>query len=268
MITNNDESIKKYLADIRKTKPLSLEEEQILFKLLKNGNNAARNKLIYSNMRFVLKVAMQYKSCNIPLTDLINEGAIGLSEAVDRFDPTMGYKFISFAVWWIKAYITKAINEKANLVRIPANKSVELRKALKENSKGHELPDEIKEIAQFSQTHVSFDNQINNDSKTTYSEILKDESIISPENITEINNTQELVNDLMCQLPDKEKTVIQALYGINNPEPQTLRKVASSMNISHERIRQLRDQALKRIRKYNNKELLQDKKEAFLEAIQ
>lgn len=267
MLNTNEGSIKQYLDDIRHTKPLTKEEEQVLFSLVKKGNQKARQRLITSNMRFVLKVAMQYRTCPIPLSDLISEGAIGLTRAIDSFEPERGLKFISYGVWWIKAYITKAINEKANLIRLPVNQTINVRKALKEHSQGKELTDEVKELIQFGQKAVSFDSPLNSDSKTTYSEVLKDDSAINPEIDAEVGDIEELVKDLMAQLPEKEADVIGSIYGISREAPQTLREVGSYMNISHERVRQLRDQALKRLRKNNNKEYLAEKKDAFLTAI-
>lgn len=267
MLNTNDGSIKQYLNDIRKTQPLTKEEEQVLFTQAHKGNAVARQRLIEANMRFVLKVAMQYRSCPIPLQDLISEGSIGLARAIDSYEPERGLKFISYGVWWIKAYITKAIDEKANLIRLPANQNINVRKALKDHAQGKELTDEVKGLMQFGQKSVSFDSPLNSDSKTTYSDVLKDDSIINPDAESEIKGIEDLVKDLMAQLPEKEKTVIGSIYGIDRESPQTLRDVGSYMNISHERVRQLRDQALKRLRKNNNKEFMTEKKEAFLAAI-
>lgn len=269
-MNNFDDSIKEYLKDIRNTKPLSKEEEQILFILIKSKSPraiSARQRLISANMRFVLKVAMQFKNCPLALSDLISEGSIGLSRAIDEFDPSRGLKFISYGVWWIKAYITKAINEKATLIRLPANQTANVRKAIKEVATGKELTDEAKTLMQFGQKNVSFDSPLNDDSKTTYADVLKDEDAVNPEADAEVRNVELLVKDMMSQLPEKEKEVIGALYGVDREQPQTLRDVGSYMKISHERVRQLRDQALKRLRKNNSKEFLSDQKDAFLTAI-
>ena len=113
-IDSTDATLKRYLDDIRKTAPLSREEEQILFQKAKEGDKVARKKLISANMRFVLKVAIQYRGCPIPLPDLVSEGAMGLVRAIESFEHSRGLKFISYGVWWIKAYITRAINEQGN----------------------------------------------------------------------------------------------------------------------------------------------------------
>ncbi len=251
-IDSTDTTLKRYLEDIRRTAPLSREEEQILFQKAKEGDKIARKKLISANMRFVLKVAIQYRGCPIPLPDLVSEGAMGLVRAIESFEHTRGLKFISYGVWWIKAYITRAINEQGNLIRLPANQHLRVRKALHEQSRGKEINEEIRELIQIGQRGVSFDSPLKADSKATYAEVLPDGTATNPENESEIQ---------------REAKVITGIFGINQEAPQTLREVGESMNISHERVRQLRDQALRRIRKYNSKEFLQDKKDAFLAAI-
>lgn len=267
MINTSEGSIKHYLEDIRHTAPLSIAEEQVLFKLAKKGNELARQKLISANMRFVLKVAMNFQNSKLTLADLISEGAIGLARAIDTYEVERGLKFISYAVWWIKAYITKAINETGDLIRLPANQNASLRKALKDTAHGGEMLEEHKILAELTQSHVSFDSPLADDSKSTYSDVLADESAPNPMTECEMKSINCLMDDLMSQLPDKEKTVIGSLYGINRPDTQTLREVGSYMKVSHERVRQLRDRALKRLRKNNSKEFLIAKKEALFDAV-
>jgi RNA polymerase primary sigma factor len=264
---SNDDTLRRYLDDIRQTAPLERQEEQEFFRLAKQGNKAARTKLISANMRFVLKVAIQYRGCPIPLPDLVSEGAMGLVRAIESFDHSRGLKFISYAVWWIKAYITRAINENGSLIRLPANQHLRVRKALKEQSRGKELAEDIRELIQLGERGVSFDSPLKSDTKTTFSEVLADNKAISPEAESEIVNIENLTKDLLSQLPDRESKVIAGIFGINQEAPQTLREVGESMGISHERVRQLRDQALRRIRKMNSRDYLKEKYEGFLEAV-
>lgn len=266
-IDSTDSTLKRYLDDIRKTAPLSRDEEQYLFQQAARGNRRAREKLISANMRFVLKVAIQYRGCPIPLPDLVSEGAMGLVRAIESFDYSRGLKFISYGVWWIKAYITRAINEQGNLIRLPANQHLRVRKALKEQSRGKEIGEDIRELIQIGQRGVSFDSPLKADSKATYAEVLADGNASNPEANTEIQNVEHLARDLMEQLPEREAKVIAGIFGINQEAPQTLREVGESMNISHERVRQLRDQALRRIRKYNSRDYLQEKYDGYLAAI-
>jgi len=129
-IYDTSDSMRRYLEDIRKTSPYSRKAEQELFRLCRQGNAKARAAIISGNIRFVLKVALQYRGCPIPTSDLISEGAMGLARAIDNFDHTRGLKFISYAVWWIKAYITRVINEEGTLIRLPANQHLKIRQAL------------------------------------------------------------------------------------------------------------------------------------------
>ncbi len=236
-IDSTDVTLKRYLDDIRKTAPLTREEEQILFQKAKEGDKIARQKLISANMRFVLKVAIQYRGCPIPLPDLVSEGAMGLVRAIESFEHTRGLKFISYGVWWIKAYITRAINEQGNLIRLPANQHLRVRKALHEQSRGKEISEDIRELIQIGQRGVSFDSPLKADSKATYAEVLADGSAINPESDSEIQSVENLSKELMEQLPEREAKVIEGIFGINLEAPQTLREVGESMNISHERVR-------------------------------
>jgi len=263
---SNDEALKLYLEDIRKTSPLSRRDEQELFKLCRQGNRKARAKLVQANMRFVLKVALQYRGCPIPLPDLVSEGAMGLVRAIESFDHTRGLKFISYAVWWIKAYITRSINEQGSLIRLPANQHLRVRKALKATSQGVELEDDIRELIQLGESGISFDSPLKSDSKTNYSEVLADERALNPESETELQAVETMAKSLLSELPEREAMVLKGLFGINHEAPQTLREVGESLNVSHERVRQLRDQALRRIRRYKNKEMLREKYEGYIAA--
>jgi RNA polymerase primary sigma factor len=266
-LDSNDETLRRYLDDIRKTAPLTREEEQELFRLAASGNEKARERLISANMRFVLKVAIQYRGCPIPLPDLVSEGAMGLVRAIESFDHSRGLKFISYAVWWIKAYITRAINENGTLIRLPANQHLRVRKALKEQSKGREIAEDIRELIQLGERGISFDSPIKDDTKSSFSEVLADPKARSPEAESQVQEVENMARALVESLPERESKVLSGIFGINQEAPQTLREVGESMNISHERVRQLRDQALRRIRKLNNKDMLKEKFQSYLEAI-
>ncbi|MFA6341375.1 MAG: sigma-70 family RNA polymerase sigma factor [Fibrobacteraceae bacterium] len=257
-IDHNDENLKRYLDDIRRTRPLSRSEEQVLFRLVAQGNRKAKERLVSANMRFVLKVVIQYRSPFIPISDLVNEGAMGLVRAIESFDYSRGLKFISYGVWWIKAYITRAINEQGSLIRLPANQQLRVRKALKSQARGVEIDEDIRELLQIGQRGISFDSPLSGDSKTTYAEILSDDSMMSPDRRTEINSVETVVHSLLEHLPYREGRVIAGIYGVRQDSPQTLREVGESLNISHERVRQLRDQALRRIRRASCRPYLQE----------
>jgi len=262
----SEDSLKMYLEDIRKTSPLERKEEHELFTLCRKGNKRAKKILIEANMRFVLKVSLQYRGCPIPLPDLVSEGAMGLIRAIDSFDHTRGLKFISYAVWWIKAFITRAINEQGSMIRLPANQHLRVRKALKEKNSGG-LSDDIKELINLGEKGISFDSPLKSDSTATYSEVLADDSALNPESQIELHSTCDFVKDLMSNLPEREAQVLKGLYGINHEAPQTLREIGESMNVSHERVRQLRDQAFRRIRRGRNRQSLKEKYRGYITAV-
>ncbi len=264
---SSDATVKRYLEDIRKTNPINKKDEQELFRLCREGSARARAKLLSANMRFVLKVALQYRGCPIPLPDLVSEGAMGLVRAIESFDHTRGLKFISYAVWWIKAYITRAINEQGSLIRLPANQHLRVRKALKENANGGALNDEIRELIRLGERGGSFDAPLKEGSKTTFSEVLADVKAGRPDKNAEISSVETFTRELLAELPEREAKVLKGLYGIGFEAPQTLREVGESLNISHERVRQLRDQALRRLKKSKFKDVLREKFEGYIEAI-
>ena len=261
----SDPSIGRYLEDIRKTSPYSRKAEQELFRLCRQGNAKARAALISGNIRFVLKVALQYRGCPIPISDLVSEGAMGLSKAIDNFDHTRGLKFISYAVWWIKAYITKTINEESSLIRLPANQRLRVRRALNPSHKD-EINDEIRELLRLVQRGHSFDAPLKEDSKATFAEVIADNSAERADMNVEIKSTEKFTRDLLAEIPKREARVLRELFGIGFEKSLTLREVGENMGISHERVRQLRDQALGRLKKGRFKEILREKLEAQIEA--
>jgi RNA polymerase primary sigma factor len=265
-IDSNDATLKRYLDDIRKTSPLSREEEALL---LENRNNPlARQKIVDSNMRFVVKVAIQYRGCPIAMADLMSEGAMGLMRAIETFDNTRGIKFITYGVWWIKAYITKAINEQGNLVRLPANQHLKIRKGLKEQAMGQYISEDTKSLMLMAQKGVSIDSPLKSDSKSSYAESLPDVSAMDPESNFGIQAVEDGIRSILKALPEREYSVLSGLYGVGLSSPQTLREVGDSMGISHERVRQLRDQALKRITHTVTKDVLKENLEALARAKQ
>lgn len=246
-----DESLNRYMTDIRKVKPISREEEYQLFLLVAKGNRRAKDRLVEANMRFVLKVAVQYRVCNIPLPDLVNEGAMGLIRAIESFDYSRGLKFITYAVWWVKAYITRAINERGSLVRLPANQHLRLRKAIKEQIPGQRMDEEIQGLLRIGEGGISLDSPLDKGSKLTFSDVLSDDRIVNPDDRLERDKLQTFTSKLLSRLPEREAQVIASLHGIGMDLPQTVREVGATLKVSRERVRQLRDQGMSRIRNLN-----------------
>ncbi len=262
-----DDVLRRYLDDIRQTTPLSRAEEHILFKLAARGNTQAREKLVAANMRFVLKVALQYRGSKIPLQDLVSEGSMGLIRAIESFDYSRGLKFISYAVWWIKAYITRAINEQSGLIRLPANQHLRVKRAVKEARKVEDISDDIRSLLLISEGGLSIDEPMGSDDGKSYGDLMADDKALSPEVETEIVRTEEITQTILKELPIREAEVIRGLFGIDHDSPRNLREVGEALNISHERVRQLRDQALKRIRKATGRHFLRERMDGYLEAV-
>lgn len=262
-----DDVLRRYLEDIRQTTPLSRAEEHTLFRLAARGNSHAREKLVAANMRFVLKVALQYRGSKIPLQDLVSEGSMGLIRAIESFDYSRGLKFISYAVWWIKAYITRAINEQSGLIRLPANQHLRVKRAVKEARKIEDISDDIRSLLQISDGGLSIDEPMGNDDGKSFGDIMADDKALNPEVETEIVRTEEITQTILRELPAREAEVIRGLFGIDHDSPRNLREVGEALNISHERVRQLRDQALKRIRKATGRHFLRERMDGYLEAI-
>lgn len=266
--SSNDLVLKRFLDDIRQTQPISRQEEKELFRHLKAGSQAARKRLIASNMRFVLKVALQYRGCPIPLTDLVNEGSLGLIRAIESYDDSRGLKFISYAVWWIKAFITRAINETGCMIRLPANQLLRVRKAIKSaNLDAEAIPSDIQEMMQLCSQGSSFDQPLNEGSKNTLADVLSDDSNISIDQQQDRKRIEEIMQQFVDILPPTEARVIQGIYGFDNGEPKALREIARNMGISNERVRQLRDQAIRRIKRHTPDKTLKVCYEGYLSAV-
>lgn len=246
-----DESLGRFSAEFRKERTLTREEEYQLFVLAAQGNRKAKDRLVAANMRFVLKVAQQYKGCSIPTSDLVNEGAMGLLRAIESFDYSRGLKFITYAVWWVKAYITRAINERGSLVRLPANQNLRLRKAMRERRQGKELDEEMLSLQLIGDGHVSLDAPLEAGSALTYGDVLSDERLENPDGALESRNLQEFASKLLSRLPEREAKVVAELYGVGLDMPRTVREVGHGMRVSRERVRQLRDQGVRRMRHFN-----------------
>ncbi|TAH55355.1 MAG: RNA polymerase sigma factor RpoD/SigA [Treponema sp.] len=254
-----------YLKEINTIPLLSREEEYSLAMAAASGDTSAKDKLIRANLRFVVNVAKKYQNQGLPLPDLISEGNIGLMNAVDRFDATKGYHFISYAVWWIRQAILKAICEKSRMIRLPLNRANELvqidkaRKVVLNNrSEEAELKeiadllrmdeDHVRDIVNISREMVSLDSPVFTDrDSSSLGDFLEDTQYDQPEKLAIENSLRDDIDEVLSTLTDKEAEVIRYRFGLNGYKAMSLKEIGDLFNLTKERIRQIEKKALRRL---------------------
>ena len=267
-IERDDEILSIYLKEINNIPMISHEEENELARKAKEGDRKAFEKVINSNLRFVVSVAKKYRGQGLPLSDLINEGNIGLITALEKFEPDKGYHFISYAVWWIRQSILKALSEKGRLVRLPLNRTNEFIQISKAKEKlshekgsdevsAKEIAEEVgleealvKELITVTQDTVNLDSKVKgrNESETTLEEFLEDPNGTPEDEIVNESLSVEVEN-LLSILSEKERNILQMRYGLNGEKPKSLKEIGDSYSLTKERIRQIEKRALERLRK-------------------
>ncbi len=267
-ITPRDEmSLEKYLNDISKYEVLTPEEELALFKRLRNGDEQALDIIVRHNLRFVVSVSKQYQHTGMALTDLINEGNIGLIKAAKRFDETKGFKFISYAVWWIRQSILQAVNEKTDKIRIPLNlranilEVVNKKEAFIQREEREPSIDELAKETEFTTDMVrkcleynlrcsSLDAPLNDDSETALSGVLTDRNIPSPDYKMAVKESTAIeVEQLLSTLKPRQAEIISMYFGINGSKAMSLEDISDRIGVSRERVRQIKERSLRRLRR-------------------
>lgn len=266
MMNSDDNILSMYLKDINKIPLLSREEEIELATRAAQGDKVAKDKIVQANLRFVVNVAKKYQNHGIDLLDLISEGNIGLITAIDRFDVTKGYHFISYAVWWIRQSILKAICEKSRMIRLPLNRANELvqieqaRKAVA-GGKGEEeemtqvaqllgmTRQHVRELVNISRDMVSLDTPIgtSEESSVTIGDNTEDFRYQSPEEAAMESVMQDELEDVLSSLPQKEAQVLRYRFGLNGNKSMSLKEVGDKFNLTKERIRQIEKKAIRRL---------------------
>lgn len=274
-ITNRDDkALEKYLSDISKEDMITVDDEIRLTRKIKEGDQEALDKMVRANLRFVVSVAKQYQGQGLPLVDLISEGNLGLIKAAKKFDETRGFKFISYAVWWIRQSILDALSEKARVIRIPLNQVGTLSKinkafsrleqdlgrapSLEEIAQELDLPeDKVKGTVYSSRNHVSYDAPMGGDSEnSTMIEIISDKESLSTDFITEKESLITDVERALDILDNKSKDIIKLIYGIGQPYPISLEEVGRKYCMSTERVRQIKQKGIKRLRSQSSSRIL------------
>ena len=267
----NKRSLELYLDEIKNYKPLDSEVEIELAVLAKKGDLEAINKLITHNLRFVVAVAKKFQGQGIPFEDLINEGNLGLIKAVDRFDESRGFRFISYAVWWITQGIRQAIQKTGRVIRLPAHiresmgklyrKSIELEQNIEREPSAEELaeitktsPGWIDDLKKVFTEPVSLDESFG-DSDTALMHLLASKDP-RPEATLMKNSLEKEILSVLDTLGDREKFVIINYFGFQGKEQKNLQEIGNDLNITSERVRQIKDRALQRLRHVTRSQLL------------
>lgn len=269
--------LKSYIQEVDKINTLTREEEDRLSRRMAEGDMDARNSLIQANLRFVVSIAKNYMNKGVPFLDLINEGNIGLILACDKFDYRRGYRFISYAVWWVRQYIAKAFAEQLGLIRLPMNRALQhfkiksmMQENQEENSSNYakiakELnlkKSEMDSILQATRKYVSLDTPINvnkGDKKTIFLEdVLLDTKTKMPEEEMLDHYLQESINEHLSVLSKKEQMVITYRFGLNGMEALSLSEIGRKFDVTKERIRQIEKRAIKRLKQVFSNQSLKD----------
>jgi len=267
-ITNREsQSLDKYLQEIGKVPLISVDEEAELARRIRQGDEEALEKLVKANLRFVVSVAKQYQNQGLPLTDLISEGNLGLIKAARRFDETRGFKFISYAVWWIRQSILQALAEQSRIVRLPLNRVGALNKINKvlsrleqeyerepspeeiaEAMEGTHTPEEIAEILRQAGPHVSLDSPIAPGEETRFIEVLEDTEMPQPDQVLMQESLKQEVAKALATLEEREAQILRMNFGIDQRHPMTLEEIAEKLGLTRERVRQIREKAIRKLR--------------------
>jgi len=273
-----DDSVRLYLREIGKVPLLSLEEEQELAQRAVKGDQKAKNKLVESNMRLVVSVAKRYSGRGLDFLDLIQEGNTGLIRAVDKFDPDKGFKLSTYATWWIRQAITRAIADQARTIRIPVHMVETINKVIRASRKlatklnreptteeiAKEMgmdPEKVDYVLRIKQDIASLDASVGkdgDDEDSVLGDFVEDEERDSPEEAAANQMLKEQLAEIISTLSDREQKIIRLRFGIGGGRPHTLEEVGAEFSVTRERIRQIEAKALSKLRKNKDTKKLQE----------
>jgi RNA polymerase primary sigma factor len=273
-LTNREStSLDKYLHEIGKVELITADEEVDLAQRIHNGDLNARDRLINANLRFVVSVSKQYQNNGMSLPDMINEGNLGLIKAAERFDETRGFKFISYAVWWIRQSILQALAEKARIVRLPLNRFSHINKirraiALLEQKYEREptiveitqalelAPTDVIEAIKNAGQHISFDAPLSQDEEGDLYDVLLIEDTSSPDKELLTDSLREEIDRVVNTLTQREANIIILTFGLNGEHAHTLEEIGEEYNLTRERVRQIKEKAIKRLKHTSKSKVL------------
>ncbi|MCG3153829.1 MAG: RNA polymerase sigma factor SigA [bacterium] len=259
------QSIEKYLEEIGGYSPLAPEEEVELARQIRKSNGKALDKLVKANLRFVISVAKEYQGQGLPLQDLISEGNLGLIKAAQRFDETRGFKFISYAVWWIRQSILQALAEQSRVVRLPLNRVGAINKvgrALEELEKRfgrepsmEEIADkmeltayEVADVLKTSARHLSLDEPFKEEEGNSLLDVIESDRYAPPDDGLMQESLQVEIDKVLSTLKPREAEIIRLYFGLDGDRPLTLEEIGEHFKLTRERVRQIKEKALRRLR--------------------
>lgn len=261
------ESIKTYLKEIRHIPLLTAKEEIVLARKIRKGNKPAREKMIRSNLRLVINIAKRYSNFGIGLMDLIEEGNIGLMKAVDKFKPSKGFRFSTYAAWWIKQAISRSIIDQGKMIRIPVymNESIlkwrrtsdALQHKLKRAPQVGEIAkkmgvsvDKVRKLSNWTAKMASLEAPIGDENKGQIKDIIEDENLLAPDEELEQFFNKERTVDLLGIMNKRERHILDLRFGLSDGKPHTLADISKKLGVSRERVRQIEELALKKLRRF------------------
>ena len=270
-----DDSVRLYLREIGRVPLLSGEEEVELAKRIMKGDKAAKDKMVEANLRLVVSIAKKYIGRGLDLLDLIQEGSAGLLRAVEKFDYTKGFKFSTYATWWIRQAVTRAIADQARTIRIPVhmvetiNKLIRTQRRLVQELGREPLPEEIaaememdvekvNHIIKIKQDIVSLEAPVGEEADSTLGDFIEDEDSVSPEDAATYQLLKEQVNSVLALLTPREQKILRMRFGLEDGRSHTLEEVGQEFGVTRERIRQIEAKALAKLRKHRDSKKLKD----------
>src|ERR671937_403235 len=269
------DSLQLFLKDIGKVRLLTAQEEVDLAKRIERGDLDAKQKMVESNLRLVVSIAKNYRNQGLPFLDLIQEGTLGLVRAAEKFDYRKGFKFSTYATWWIRQAVARALADKGRTIRMPVHVVEKLNKIVRSERKlraelGREPSsleiaidldlalDEVEQIRRSAQTPVSLEKPVGDEEESEFGHFLTDETVPLPDEAAEVTLRKETLGKILSQLSARERRVLELRYGLDGQHPRTLDEVGRTFNVTRERIRQIENQSLKKIRALADAHSLRD----------